>query len=117
MKTKIFNVWTDLVETYLHDVATQVPYSESSAWMDTEGARLFQIGQAEFHAKNKDKYLEHPGDYPPSIEVQLAYEQIGFGFNKVLDGLSKQFTALDDMSKYKFQQLIGECRSENSCHL
>lgn len=94
MKTKVFNIWTEQVENFLHKVASNdAPYEKLSAWMDEDGAKAFQMVQHEHFTKHKAEYLEGDNKYPYRVRVDLQYEQLQYGFVKTFEKLVDAFPA------------------------
>lgn len=113
MKTKIFNVWTPLVEDFLKQIATpQTPYEQLSDWMDNEGARLFQSAQGEYFIQHKATYLCDTASYPPPVNMKAAYYQIDQGFQKTYEGLSRAFPGINTIAEDKFNTLKQACLAE-----
>ncbi len=114
MKTKIFNAWTGLMERFLKDISTEtVSYDDLSTWLDMEGPKMFQGFQKEYFEKNKSKYFQDIDSYPPPVKIDLAYEQIAYGFDKIFERLVSQFPSLKtDASNEKYASFKKACLGE-----
>ncbi len=114
MKTKLFNAWTELLEKFLKNISNEiVSYDELSTWMDTDGLKIFQGSQGEYFEKNKTRYSQDADVYPPPVRIDLAYEQIAYGFDKLFEKLVDQFSALkNDCTNKQYAIFKKECLGE-----
>lgn len=102
MKSKTFGIWLEAIEKFLSELATeQVALDVLNNWMDTEGARLFQVAQKEYFDKHYLEYKEDAQNNPPPVRIDLASNQLAVGFEAVTDALLKNFPSLENEDNRK----------------
>src|SRR4029078_10859056 len=91
MNTLMFGDWTKSVEKFIKNFAAMdecksngITEDDLTAWMETEGAMLFQTGQHDYFERVKHFYVDkkEPGTIF-NVKFDYAYTQIAVGFNSV----------------------------------
>lgn len=88
MKTKVFNIWTDLVEEQINHIEDKK--EELHHWLDTKGTQMFEVGQGMYFQANRAAFVKD------QIRLDLAKEQVVAGFDKVFNELLRDFPDLSD---------------------